>query len=101
RDRNVTGVQTCALPIYFLELKEEMSQFCEHDITDKDLLSYALYPKVYREFLATNQRYGNVEVLDTPTFLFGMRKNEILEIEIDKGKTLIVNLLSIGHRHED
>ena len=88
-------------PVDFLELKEEMSQFCEHDITDKDLLSYALYPKVYREFLATNQRYGNVEVLDTPTFLFGMRKNEILEIEIDKGKTLIVNLLSIGHVHED
>lgn len=88
-------------PVDFLELKEEMSEFCEHEVSDKDLLSYALYPKVYKEFHATNQRYGNVEVLDTPTFLFGMRKNEILEIEIDKGKTLIVNLLSIGHVHED
>ncbi|MCG1008613.1 pyruvate carboxylase [Salinicoccus sp. ID82-1] len=88
-------------PVDFDALKEEMSQFCERRITDKDVLSYALYPKVFKEFISTNDRFGNVEVLDTPTFLFGMRKNEVLEIEIDKGKTLIVNLLSIGHVHED
>ncbi|MCG7332338.1 pyruvate carboxylase [Salinicoccus roseus] len=87
-------------PIDFDALKEEMSAFCDN-ITDKDVLSYALYPKVFKDFITTNNRFGNVEVLDTPTFLFGMRKNEVLEIEIDKGKTLIVNLLSIGHVHED
>ncbi|GAB3069355.1 pyruvate carboxylase [Salinicoccus sesuvii] len=88
-------------PVDFDALREEMSQFCDRKITDKDVLSYALYPKVFKEFVSTNDRFGNVEVLDTPTFLFGMRKNELLEIEIDKGKTLIVNLLSVGHVHED
>ncbi|MFC3419803.1 pyruvate carboxylase [Salinicoccus hispanicus] len=88
-------------PVDFDALREEVSQFCERKVTDKDVLSYALYPKVFKEFISTNDRFGNVEVLDTPTFLFGMRKNEVLEIEIDKGKTLIVNLLSVGHVHED
>ncbi|MFD2829850.1 pyruvate carboxylase [Corticicoccus populi] len=88
-------------PVDFDALKEEVETFQEGKVTDKDVLSYALYPKVYKDFVATKERFGNVEVLDTPTFLFGMRKNEILEIEIDKGKTLIVNLLSVGHVNDD
>jgi pyruvate carboxylase len=88
-------------PIDFDALREEIAEFQESEVTDKDVLSYALYPKVYRDFVATNETFGNVDRLDTPTFLFGMRKNEELEIVIDKGKTLIVNLLSIGHVHED
>ncbi|MHC0552742.1 pyruvate carboxylase [Salinicoccus sp. CNSTN-B1] len=88
-------------PVDFDQLREEVAEFCEYKITEKDVLSYALYPKVFKDFIMTNNKWGNVEVLDTPTFLFGMRKNEQLEIEIDKGKTLIVNLLSIGHVHED
>ncbi|WP_020008756.1 pyruvate carboxylase [Salinicoccus albus] len=88
-------------PVDFDALKEEMAEFCETEVSDKEVLSYALYPKVYKSFVKSQQAFGNVEVFDTPTFLFGMRKNEILEIEIDKGKTLIVNLLSIGHVHED
>jgi pyruvate carboxylase len=85
----------------FNALREEIGQFQTDSVTEQDVLSYALYPKVYKDFVTTKERFGNVEVLDTPTFLFGMRKNEILEIEIDKGKTLIVNLLSIGHVHDD
>lgn len=88
-------------PVDFEALRTEIESFQEGEVTDRDVLSYALYPKVYKDFVAAKERFGNVEVLDTPTFFFGMRKNEILDIEIDKGKTLIVNLLSIGHVHDD
>lgn len=88
-------------PIDFDALREEIAEFQESEVTDQDILSYALYPKVYKNFVTTNENFGNMDRLDTPTFLFGMRKNEELEIVIDKGKTLIVNLLSIGHVHED
>src|SRR5699024_6749239 len=73
----------------------------ESEVTNQDILSYALYPKDYKNFVTTNENFGNVDRLDTPTFLFGMRKNEELEIVSVKGKTLIVNLLSSGHVHED
>ncbi|MRE27171.1 hypothetical protein GIJ30_27560, partial [Klebsiella quasipneumoniae] len=69
--------------------------------TEQDLISYAIYPKVYEQYIKTYESFGNLSLLDTPTFLFGMKKNETVEITIDKGKILIVKLLSIGHVYED
>ena len=40
--------------------------------------------------------YGNVSVLDTPTFFYGMRLGEEIDVEIEQGKTLMVKLVSIG-----
>ncbi|RBN36093.1 hypothetical protein DMN50_37265, partial [Priestia megaterium] len=47
------------------------------------------------------EQYGDISVLDTPTFLYGMRLGEEVEIEIEKGKTLIVRLVSIGEPQAD
>lgn len=88
-------------PVDFEQLRAELKDKQEDEVTDRDILSYALYPKVYEQYRQTNDRYGNISLLDTPTFFYGMRKNETLEIVIDEGKTLIVNLLNIGHVHAD
>ena len=37
------------------------------------ILAYALYPKVFEEYSVTEKKFGDVSVLDTPTFLYGMR----------------------------
>lgn len=59
-----------------------------------------LYPKVYEQFIATQEQFGNVSLLDTPTFFFGMRANETVEIEIDTGKRLIITLKTITEPDE-
>ena len=40
-------------------------------------------------------------MLDTPTFLFGMRNGETVEIEIDTGKRLIIKLETISEPDEN
>ena len=45
--------------------------------------------------------YGNVSVLDTPTFFYGMRLGEEIDVEIEQGKTLMVKLVSIGEPQPD
>jgi pyruvate carboxylase len=70
-------------------------------VTDFEILSYALYPKVFMDYIKTDEQYGNISVLDTPTFLYGMRLGEEIEIEIETGKTLIVKLVSMGHPQAD
>ncbi|TDM32510.1 pyruvate carboxylase [Macrococcoides canis] len=84
----------------FDELEHVLTNQFEH-VTEEDVLSYALYPKVFEAYKETEACYGNISLLDTPTFFYGMRKNETVEIKIDAGKTLIVTLLSIGHVHDD
>ncbi|MFF2457344.1 pyruvate carboxylase [Peribacillus simplex] len=80
----------------FAALKEELFKELGRAVTDFDVLAYALYPKVFLDYNKTIELFGDVSNLDTATFLYGMRLGEEIEVEIEKGKTLIVKLVSIG-----
>ena len=56
---------------------------------------------MFLEYVKTVEHYGDISVLDTPTILYGLRLGEEIEVEIEKGKTLIVKLLSIGEPRAD
>ncbi|MEK4179385.1 pyruvate carboxylase [Aeribacillus sp. FSL K6-1121] len=88
-------------PVNFQALKEELEQLLHREPTPYETIAYALYPKVFTEYLKTYEQYGNISVLDTPTFFYGMRLGEEIEVEIEKGKTLIVKLVSIGQPQPD
>jgi pyruvate carboxylase len=83
-------------PVNFTDLKETLYHKLNRQVTSHDLISYALYPKVYLEYEDVQEMFGDVSVLDTPTFLYGMRLGEEVEVEIEQGKTLIVKLVSVG-----
>lgn len=42
------------------------------------------------------KKYGNVSVLDTPTFFFGMKKDEEITVELEQGVQLIIKLINIS-----
>ena len=73
----------------------------DREVTDFDAIAYALYPKVFMDYVKAVEQYGDISVLDTPTFFYGMRLGEEIEIEIEKGKTLIVKLVSVGEPQAD
>ncbi|MBF0708306.1 pyruvate carboxylase [Alkalihalobacillus hwajinpoensis] len=83
-------------PVNFTDLKETLYHKLNRQVTSHDLISYALYPKVYLEYAEVQEMFGDVSVLDTPTFLYGMRLGEEVDVEIEQGKTLIVKLVSVG-----
>jgi len=66
------------------------------DLSLLDFLSYQFYPKVFEEGLKFWREYGDVSVVPTPLFLYGMQMGQDTTIEIAKGKTLLIRLLSIG-----
>lgn len=88
-------------PVDFQEIKEKLYGLLNRPVTSHDVIAYALYPKVFKEYHQTVEKYGDISVLDTPTFLHGMRLGEQIEVEIEKGKTLIVKLVSIGEAKAD
>lgn len=85
----------------FEKLKQELFDELGRQVTTFEIISYALYPKVFLEYLKTAEAFGDISVLDTPTFLYGMRLGEEIEVEIETGKTLIVKLVSIGQPQAD
>ena len=69
--------------------------------TRRDVISYLLYPKVYREFADHQRRYSDTSALSTPVFLYGQEPGEEVAVDIERGKTLIVNFVTLGEPHPD
>ena len=59
-------------------------------VSDADLASWLMYPKVYKDYVAHHARYGDVSRLPTPVFFYGLTDRQEISVEIDKGKTLVI-----------
>jgi pyruvate carboxylase len=70
-------------------------------LSDDELASYLMYPKVFTEFSATVRRFGPVSVLPTSVFFYGMQPGDEIAIEIEPGKTLVLLLVTIGETDEE
>lgn len=88
-------------PVNFDEIRQELEAKDYGEVTEQDVIGYVLYPKVFDQFMQTKQQYGDLSLLDTPTFFFGMRNGETVEIEIDTGKRLIIKLETISEPDEN
>ena len=65
-------------------------------LSEQELCSYLLYPAVFEEFAKVQRTYGDVSVLPTPVFFHGLKPQEEIEIQLERGKRLIIRLLGIG-----
>lgn len=65
-------------------------------VTECDVASYNMYPKVYLDYKDFVEKYGDLSVLPTKYFLSRPEINEEFHVEIEKGKTLILKLLAVG-----
>lgn len=89
----LTGRPGKFLPEVDLEaVRVEASDSIGHKLTDQELASYLMYPKVFKDYSNHLKAYGNVSVLPTPVFFNGMAENEEVSVDIDTGKTLVIRL---------
>src|SRR6185369_15556028 len=98
----IEGRPGASMPPYdWAKAKKEMEALAGVEVARRDVVSYALYPKVMREYMEHRALHGDTSVLPTPTFFYGLRVGEEAWIDIEPGKTLIVKLLSIGDIEPD
>ena len=69
--------------------------------TDRDALSFLLYPRVFPDLAAHERTYSDTSMLPTRIFFFGPDPAAENLVEIEPGKTLIVKLLAVGEPHAD
>ena len=70
-------------------------------VTDDDLASYLMYPKVWLDYANGRRQYGDVGMLPTPVFFYGMEPGQEISVDLERGKTLIVRFVAVSDVHED
>ena len=80
---------------------DELDAMMDGEPNKRDKISYALYPKVFEDLVASLEEFGEFRILDTVSFLYGLEVGEETLVEIEEGKTLVISLLAIGELRDD
>ena len=70
------------------------------EIDDFRLASYLMYPKVFAEFAKAQDLYGPTEVLPTPVYFYGLNPADEILVDLEKGKTMVVQFLGQSETNE-
>jgi pyruvate carboxylase len=70
-------------------------------IREHDVMSAAMYPQVFREYRRFRTHNGDVSVIPTRHFLAPLQSGEELMFDIERGKTLVVVLRTVGDLDEE
>jgi pyruvate carboxylase len=68
--------------------------------TRRQTLNELLFAGPTRDFLEARETYGDVSVLPTIDYLYGLRRGEEHEVTIEEGKTIILGLQAISEPDE-
>jgi pyruvate carboxylase len=85
----------------FAAESENLHHQTHHPIALDELLSFLLYPEVYLKYEKFVDAYGDVSVLPTPAFFYGLKSGEEIAVDIEPGKTLIIKFLTASEPHPD
>ncbi len=83
-----------------IELTKFRAKYDEN-VTEEDLLSYIMYPKVFDEFYNFKKHFGSVECLPTPAFYFPLKPNEEIMVNLESGKNLLIRLRYMGEPNDE
>ncbi|MFL5339540.1 MAG: pyruvate carboxylase [Gemmataceae bacterium] len=82
-------------------VKQELEHKFQQAMSDQDVMSYLMYPRVFPELVEHQKTFSDTSVLPTPTFFYGMERGEEIGVEIEEGKTLIIKYQTTGDPHPD
>jgi pyruvate carboxylase len=85
----------------FEKARAELTRLLETAPHDRDVLSYRLYPKVFKEYLTDIREYSDVAGLPTDVFFYGLPTNREVDVELEPGKTLIISISGVTEPNRD
>lgn len=88
-------------PVDFAKVKRDLAKKFGGPVSETDVASYVMYPKVYEDYKKFLQKYGDLSVLPTKYFLSRSEIGEEFHVELEQGKVLILKLLAVGPLSEN
>jgi pyruvate carboxylase len=88
-------------PVDLATERARIQQKLTRPVTEEDLASYLMYPRVWLDYAAERAQYGDVGILPSAVFFYGMEPGQEVSVELERGKTLIVRYVAVSEIHED
>ncbi|HEY5311192.1 MAG TPA: biotin/lipoyl-containing protein, partial [Pirellulales bacterium] len=88
-------------PADFAAKGAELEKLLGRAPSTREILSYLMFPRVATDYIAHEQKYGDTSVLPTPLFLYGPQTGDETNVDIERGKRLIIKFLTIGDPQPD
>jgi len=82
-------------PEDFDSVKKMLREKYEVEGTDEEALSYALYPKVFEDYLKSTKDEVNLRMMGSDIFFHGLEEGETCGVKIAEGKKLSIKLVDI------
>ncbi|HJL56972.1 MAG TPA: pyruvate carboxylase [Arenicellales bacterium] len=82
-------------------MREEGEQQIERPLSDAELASYLMYPQVFTDYAQSRRQYGDMTVVPTQVFFYGMESGQEIDIELETGNTQIIRFLGLSEHHDD
>ncbi len=82
-------------PEDFDKIKKMLQEKFGVEGTDEEALSYALYPKVYEEYIKSLKDEGNLRLMGSDIFFHGLEQGETCEVKIAEGQKLSIKLVEV------
>ena len=88
-------------PVDLIAERKMVEELVDYKITDAELASHLMYPQVFKDYMARRADYGDLSVLPTDVFFYGIETGSEVSVEMERGKTLIIRYLALGDVDED
>lgn len=85
----------------FVWIKEGLKKNFDLEGTEQEALSYALYPKVYEDYLSNQKKKGNFRYMGSDIFFHGLSEGETCEVKVREGRELVIRLSDVRETDDE
>jgi pyruvate carboxylase len=98
----IRGRQGASLPpVDFENTAIQIERLIGRVPSKDEVMSYVMYPDVFIKFARAQDSYGDLDVLPTRPFFYGMKTGDEIAVELEAGKTIVVRFLTVGELRPD
>ncbi len=88
-------------PADFGAARVKVKELLKREPLEREVISWLLYERVFDEFAKFQHKYGDLSILPTVNFFYGLQAGEEIAVDIEPGKTLIIKYLTTSNPHAD
>ena len=88
-------------PVDFDNTAVQIERLIGRTPSTDEVMSYVMYPDVFIKFARAKDSYGDLDVLPTRPFFYGMKTGEEIAVELEPGKIIVVRFLTVGELRPD
>lgn len=85
----------------FDKIKAEYKEEYNMDLNTKQVLSAAMYDKVYKDYLNFKNEYGDLTHMETNVFFHGLAIGEESQVVFSEGKSVVIKLVAMSKPDSD